>query len=560
MENFSHLLNQYIQRAGISDAELSRAISVSRQTIFRWREGMTARPRYREDVLAIARKLRLSAAERDQLLLAAGFRPEEPTPAKESDSGEPPRQLEESAEPHPAASPPSHRWFWLLPVVIAILLAVGLGIWWVYAATNRAPAIAPASSGETLVLVTHFANYAGGQVGYNIAGRLTGALQQEIDQAQLEKFRVAEWPQVVGTRAEAVQVGRTLSATLVIYGEYDAGRIMVQFTHPTDQSAFVDPALQQYVAGVPELSAIINSDLPQLVRPLALMALGQIYLNQQETGQARSLLVRARNGLQNATGVDEKTWALANFYLGLAHQETNPPDLDAAIAAYNQAVDAWPSLLSSRVNRSVALTMRAMPNDLEQALMDMDYVIAAKPDWPLAYSNRASILINRGGQENFARAAADLKTALALDPNLPGAYLHRAYLAYKQDRPLAAFLPDLKKTLDLRPDDVSALNLLCWAYGVEQQPEEALPYCEQLIAFDSSPLFRDSRALTYALLGETEAAMADFEASAAWMARQENNVWQEPLARRRAWLKALRAGRDPFAPEVLVEIRHEFGK
>lgn len=52
MENFSRLLNQYVQRAGISDTELSGAIGASRQTIFRWREGATVRPRYREDVLA----------------------------------------------------------------------------------------------------------------------------------------------------------------------------------------------------------------------------------------------------------------------------------------------------------------------------------------------------------------------------------------------------------------------------------------------------------------------------------------------------------------------------
>ena len=75
METFNHLFNEYIQRSGISDAELARTIGVSRQTIFRWREGLTSRPRNRDDVLIIAKKLRLSDEERDTLLLAAGFRP-----------------------------------------------------------------------------------------------------------------------------------------------------------------------------------------------------------------------------------------------------------------------------------------------------------------------------------------------------------------------------------------------------------------------------------------------------------------------------------------------------
>ena len=52
------------------------AIGVQRMTIFRWKEGTVARPRYREDVLRIAAKLRLTPVERDELLLAAGFPPE----------------------------------------------------------------------------------------------------------------------------------------------------------------------------------------------------------------------------------------------------------------------------------------------------------------------------------------------------------------------------------------------------------------------------------------------------------------------------------------------------
>ena len=77
MRSFGELLVFFTDRAGISDSELARAIGVQRQTIFRWKEGQTSRPRYREDVLRMADKLRLTAAERDELLLAAGFPPQE---------------------------------------------------------------------------------------------------------------------------------------------------------------------------------------------------------------------------------------------------------------------------------------------------------------------------------------------------------------------------------------------------------------------------------------------------------------------------------------------------
>jgi len=77
MKTFADLLSFYVRRSGITDSELARAIHVSRQTVFRWREGLISRPNNREDVLAISKKLRLSSEERDALLLSAGFRPED---------------------------------------------------------------------------------------------------------------------------------------------------------------------------------------------------------------------------------------------------------------------------------------------------------------------------------------------------------------------------------------------------------------------------------------------------------------------------------------------------
>jgi tetratricopeptide (TPR) repeat protein/transcriptional regulator with XRE-family HTH domain len=586
MQSFNDLLNQYVQRAGISDAELARTLGVSRQTIFRWREGMTARPRHRDDVLAIARKLRLTIEERDRLLLAAGFRPEEVTEA-----GEPGSEVDES-EIVAATSRRSilgDRW-WIFVAVAGVLL-VAVIAWWVYAgqtdsALDDAPRnvsinpsttqtastsfslsaggtesyIDPAAPGETLVLVTHFANYASSQVGYNVAGRLAQALQQEIDNTRLEDIRIAIWPEAVDERSQALQVGQAVSATLVIFGEYDVGRVMVEFAHPADQSAFVDPALQQHVAGVPELSATINSDLPQEVRSLALIALGQIYLTRKQADQARPLLVQARDNFKNTPARDEKTWGLVNFYLGLAYHNSYPADMDQAIEAYDEAIKAWPTMLSSYLNRSAAYASRLQSGDLEKALADMDYIVKAKPDWPLAYSNRASVRIHLGEDENLQLAQADLERALDLDSNLPGAYVQRAYLFYKQDKPMADLEPDLEKALALRPDDTSALNLYCWGYAVEQQPEKGLAYCQQMVEIDPAPILVDSRGVTYALLGDYEAAIVDFEVVLAWMDEQPNEGWQQPIARRRAWIEALKAGENPFTPELLAEIRHEFGK
>jgi len=71
LPTFAELLTAHIERVGISDADLSRRIGISRLTLIRWKEGVTARPRHREDVLRCAEILRLTPEELDELLLSA---------------------------------------------------------------------------------------------------------------------------------------------------------------------------------------------------------------------------------------------------------------------------------------------------------------------------------------------------------------------------------------------------------------------------------------------------------------------------------------------------------
>ena len=85
-----------MERTGIGDAELARRIPVSRPTLIRWKEGVTTRPRYREDVVRCAELLRLTQEETDEILLAAGFSPET-APAPEDS----PLLRDLAAEPEP---------------------------------------------------------------------------------------------------------------------------------------------------------------------------------------------------------------------------------------------------------------------------------------------------------------------------------------------------------------------------------------------------------------------------------------------------------------------------
>lgn len=584
MESFNNLFNQYVQRSGISDAELARAVGVSRQTIFRWREGLTGRPRHRDDILVIAHKLRLTPAERDTLLLAAGFRPEQaevqvetgevagetvPSPLLEPVVETQPQRTasEKTGQVDRPARPGNRIVFSGLGLLTVFLAAVwGVNLLVSGPSTPEPPVtrqtIATPAPEETVILITHFANYASDQVGYNVAGRLAEALQREIDTIAQENIRVEVWAEAVDRRDEALQAGAAVSATLVIYGQYDAGRVVVAFAHPPDHRIFADPALRQHMVNLEDLSTAINSDLPRRVRSLALIALGQVLLGQDEAERARPLLIQARNNLQNDPGLEDKTWAVANFYLGLAYYRSDPPELDAAILAYNQAVASWPQMISSRLNRIAALEDRNSPGDLDQALADAEAVVRAAPDWGAAYNNRASIRLTMGGSENLALALDDLDQALALSPDLPEAYLNRATARFGQGQTMAEVVPDVERALDLRPDYGSALNLLCWGYSLEQQVETALPNCQR--AVNTAPdevLFRDSRGLAHALLGDYAAAIKDFEAYAGWLeVKQPGPDWERDLMRRRAWIAALEVGQNPFTPEILDILRREMGE
>ncbi len=293
MATFSELLTIYINRAGITDSELARSIGVRRQTIFRWREGVVARPRHRDDVMRCADRLRLSPEERDTLLLAAGFAPEteqslpasgqalegEPSNARDLSSDPVDRSADsardasnsavpavdastsdtvvlhvdvsgvddgpsstESASNGPPVSEATKQKNGLLVAILAGLLVIlvviavvalpdllaGPGPAMTATPLSSTPipstAIPPATpivsaDGETLVLVSEFANYSPDQ-GFNVAGRLQEALADEIAAAELISTTAHVWPHVLSDPVDAQRVLGGSQAAM-----FDLGRV-----------------------------------------------------------------------------------------------------------------------------------------------------------------------------------------------------------------------------------------------------------------------------------------------------------------------------------------------
>jgi hypothetical protein len=70
--SFSNVLTRYKLRSGYNVCQLGRLSGLPRTTIVNWLEGQVKKPRVWQDVVKLARTLRLTRTETDELLYAAG--------------------------------------------------------------------------------------------------------------------------------------------------------------------------------------------------------------------------------------------------------------------------------------------------------------------------------------------------------------------------------------------------------------------------------------------------------------------------------------------------------
>jgi hypothetical protein len=263
-QTFGALLREYAARTGISDAELARHLGVSRQTVFRWKEEHVAAPRDRERVLLCAARLRLTPDERDQLLLAAGFRPETPgpgalvgggppaaiSPAAES-SGSAPREPAAGAlsEPAPrapavdASSGPAPRepaataaHAGKMPLILTAFAVAGLAIGALALRRDTDARPLPARAGESLILV------AVGSIGAEPANPLRRALEREVVNLRLPRVRVDAWPEPLNAAAASEALQRSRASVVVWHERDNAGSRLLNATDDGIQSLAITTA------------------------------------------------------------------------------------------------------------------------------------------------------------------------------------------------------------------------------------------------------------------------------------------------------------------------------
>ena len=407
MQTFAELLTEYASRTGIGDAELARRIPVSRLTLVRWKEGVTERPRYREDVLRVAEVLRLTDEERDLLLVAAGFAPESaPEPSGSAVALRDGESLPDALQGVRLPVPPRRRRAWRGAVALALAAVVAAGLAAVL--FSRDTTVYPeAADGESLIVLAPFVNYTSGQQGFNIAGRLKEAIDTEVREAGLTGARTADWPKEIEDEQQAEEAGERSGARLVIWGEYDSGRVIARFTVPRSEAAPRAGEVVDIASSPVGLPVTINADLTSEVRHVALITLGQLYLEQGEFDLAKTVLIQA------STSPPSDPEALANlrFLMGRAYRGGELFDYDEAIWLFTQALAIRPTSAEAYINRGLSYLDRGREGDADEAIADLTRALAIDFQNAAAYRGRAAAYEARNDPGDAERAAADLEQA-----------------------------------------------------------------------------------------------------------------------------------------------------
>ncbi|NET59714.1 MAG: hypothetical protein F6K47_27260 [Symploca sp. SIO2E6] len=93
-------------------------------------------------------------------------------------------------------------------------------------------------------------------------------------------------------------------------------------------------------------------------------------------------------------------------------------------------------------------------------------------------------------------------------------------------------------------------NSLCWNGSLHGHVADVMFACEKAVELEpDNGNVRDSRGLARALTGNREGAIEDFQAFIDW-----SDSSKEEKSQRQDWIDNLRAGKNPFTPEVLEEL------
>ncbi len=392
---------------------------------------------------------------------------------------------------------------------LVLLIAIAAAV---VANSLRDTTVYPAAAdGESLIVLAPFVNYTSGGQGFNVVGRLKTAIDGEVREAGLTAFKTVEWPREIGGEEAAEDAIEKSGAALVIWGEYDSGRVIARFTAPQSHSASRTQQIVDIASSPVELPATINIGLTEEVRHVALVTLGQVYLERNEHDRAKAVLILATDPPPNEPA------ALANlrFLLGRAYLGGNLVDFDEAIWLFTQVLAFQSRSVEALNSRALAYTERGRAGDADLAVADLTRALTIKPERVATHLNLAVAFRERGSSGDLDRAIDSLNEALSLNPDYASAYVNRAgaYIAMAEPSDLDLAFDDLEKALEIEPEMASAhlnLGIAHLARGSDGDLRLAIEEFSRAIQFSPDPAAAHfNRGLVYSETGDLGKSIED---------------------------------------------------
>ncbi|MCX6044399.1 MAG: hypothetical protein NT075_04750 [Chloroflexi bacterium] len=400
---------------------------------------------------------------------------------------------------------------------------------------------------------------------YDVAKRIQEAVDAELSQTELSSTTVLIWPQNILTKENAEEALQSAQAALVIWGEYDSGRVVVQFTMQNKLSDQHEIA----IANPDELNSTINVQVKQEVRLLALLTLGKVYWHEQRYDKANIAFKQAL--ALKPQEVDTQ----ATLYFNLGYLATKLPEKQPSLVAYEQAIadytrviglkPDWENAIYNRgtayieQSRLLAANAVEITKTLDAALVDLSQVIRTHPNREDAYLNRGIAYYERQGPDNLLAALRDFDQVIRLAPDRYEGYYNRGLTRIRGN--LDQWTTDLTHTLMITPTYSPAFDALCWGYALAQDPQRALPFCNRSIALEEAQhatrAGRISRGIVYAELGRYTDARKDFELHQTWLASLQPATQYERMNGKKleAWIVAVKQNKSPFDRAALDALR-----
>ena len=97
-----------------------------------------------------------------------------------------------------------------IAAVVAVAALCGVGAAVVVVFFGKSYPVA--ADGESLIVMAPFANYTGGQQGFNVRGRIRDEIDREMHTAGVAGVRTVDWPEAISSEPAARDAGRRARA------------------------------------------------------------------------------------------------------------------------------------------------------------------------------------------------------------------------------------------------------------------------------------------------------------------------------------------------------------